>query len=282
MSNDYIYLSHKYGSRLDWYQAGGGNISVKEDNRLFVKKSGTAVCDADFVLCDLDILNEVFNDSEEHLSEVTLSQGTPSIEVWFHTFTKKYTVHLHPTELCSLLCQPLTFVPNSPHSSLVIPYVKPGKRLAQMIKPLYQDEPIIYLLNHGVLFTSDSLEELDQIIGTILDDQTLFLPNGIVWKTQYNIQTQQIRPFTPDILIYLGHEIVAFEKIEEYKEKYQTEPKLLSYKDTLYVYTKTKKQYYDILEVWTMYLELQKYATHTIEDPSELLNWDREQYRQKV
>lgn len=280
MSNEYIYLSRKYGSRLDWFQAGGGNISVKEDNKLFVKKSGTAVCDAIYVICDLNILNNVFHETEEHLERIC--QEMPSIEVWFHTFTKKYTVHIHPTQLCRSLCQPTQFMPKLSYRSLIVPYIKPGKELAQYIQPIYQKESVIYLLNHGVIFTSDTMEELDEVISTVLDNQVLSLPNGIVWKTEYDIQPQEIHPFTPDILIYLGYEIVTFEKINEYKDKYQKEPKLLSYKNQLYIYTTNKKQYYDILEMWIMYLELKKDATHTIDEPSELLNWDRERYRQMV
>jgi hypothetical protein len=280
--NDYLYLSRRYGSHLDWFQAGGGNISVKEDRQLFVKKSGTTVCDAEYVICDLDVLNKVFDEKEEHLDKISTQQGMPSIEVWFHTFTKKYTIHIHPTKLCCALCQPETFTPTTIYPNLVIPYIKPGKELAQTIKSIYQNESVIYLLNHGIIFTSDSMEELDQMITVILQRMTLSLPHGILWKTEYYILPQQIRPFTPDIPIYLGHEIADFENLEEYREQYQTEPKLISYNGVLYIYTKTKKQYYDVKEILSMYLELQNCATHTIDKPMELLKWDREQYRQKV
>lgn len=279
--DEYIYLSRKYGIRLDWFQAGGGNISVKDDDKIYVKKSGTAVCDAEYVLCDLFLLNERFHEPEEDLSQVALTEGMPSIEVWFHTFTKKYTVHLHPTELCSHLCQ-RPFTIHTPYRSLVIPYFKPGKELAQAIQLIYQEEPIIYLLNHGVILTSDSLTELDTILQSVLGTfKEPYLPKGLLWKTSYPC-LKEIRPLTPDILIYLGHRVADYEQIEMYRQEYQAEPKLVSYQNTLYIHSKTKKQYYDIKEVLEMYLELEKTATHTIDNGDDLLNWEREKYRQRI
>jgi len=56
MADEYKYLSNKYGVFLNWFQAGGGNISVKESNELYIKQSGTAVCDGKYIICDNKML----------------------------------------------------------------------------------------------------------------------------------------------------------------------------------------------------------------------------------
>jgi rhamnose utilization protein RhaD (predicted bifunctional aldolase and dehydrogenase) len=40
---DYIYLSKLFGACIDYVQATGGNISVKTDTELIIKKSGFAM-----------------------------------------------------------------------------------------------------------------------------------------------------------------------------------------------------------------------------------------------
>ena len=154
MSEEYIILSHKYGTILSWFQAGGGNISVKENNILYIKQSGTAVCDAKYVECDINKLLTNLSNSEDNFNDAVVSGGIPSIEVWFHTFTKKYTIHMHPCELCEILCSekiPDYILNNSNY--LIIPYINPGKELSKEIYKKYNNQSVIFLINHGVIFT---------------------------------------------------------------------------------------------------------------------------------
>jgi hypothetical protein len=285
MANDYIYLSHKYGVFLNWFQAGGGNISVKENNILYIKQSGTAVCDAKYVKCNID---KLLSSDSDNFKEAVIndSDGIPSIEVWFHTFTKKYTIHMHPCELATILCN------DEKYNYLTIPYINPGRQLADIIKEQYNNDAIILLLNHGIIFTSDSLIELHSIIINILrPNESIFslqdiIGNNIIWKSKSSFNIGKINIYIPDIVIYLGHEIVKgnIESINKYMHKYNKYPVLINYNDALYIIAATKKKYYDIEEMLESYSIFEKNGKYTIQQKNiEILtNWDREMYRQSL
>ena len=59
--SDYIYLSKLFGACIDYVQATGGNISVKTDTELIIKKSGFAMAETTeskgYVICSLDTLS---------------------------------------------------------------------------------------------------------------------------------------------------------------------------------------------------------------------------------
>jgi len=301
MADEYKYLSNKYGVFLNWFQAGGGNISVKESNELYIKQSGTAVCDGKYILCDNDKLLTYLATKEDNFKDcmISSSSGIPSIEVWFHAFTKKYTIHMHPAEISELIC---TTNHNLIHDKmayysdkyLIIDYMKPGKELAQEIWRKYNNESIIFLMNHGIIFTSDSLEDLHMVISTILQPcEDIFKLQGIVsnsllWKSSNINQfiSGVINVYIPDIAIYLGYEIVNGNRtdINNYIEKYNNHPCLIIYSNILYIYAETKKKYYDIEEMLHTYVIFNKTAKTklNIENVAILMNWDREKYRQKL
>lgn len=177
---------------------------------------------------------------------------------------------------------------------LIIDYMKPGKELSQEIWKQYNNESIIFLMNHGIIFTSDSLEELHIAISTILQpQQDIFklqqiVSNKLLWKSSNINQfiSGVINVYIPDITIYLGHEIVNGNLIDinNYIKKYNNHPKLIIYSNTLYICAETKKKYYDIEEMLYTYVIFNKTAktTLTIENIAILMNWDREKYRQNL
>jgi rhamnose utilization protein RhaD (predicted bifunctional aldolase and dehydrogenase) len=276
----YIYLSQKYGTHLDWFQAGGGNISVKDDNILYIKESGTYVCDGKYVKCDLSkLLDELDNDAEDFSNFIISSnQKIPSIEVWFHAFTKKYTLHCHPTELYDLLFSNEAIEKINElniNNYLIIPYEKPGKELAQYMYNKYcsniNNYDMIFLLNHGIIITADTLEEFNNIIETILKPKNDIFEiqnkfnNKLIWQSKYYLNPNTIKNYTPDIILYLDAK------------------SLFLYNNKLYIITDTKKQYNDIEEMIAMYLLIQPSEDKlVIEDINSIIHWEREKLRKNL
>lgn len=87
-----------------------------------------------------------------------------------HLGLKKYTVHLHPIYInritirkdASIILHTLF------KDSLIIPYCNPGDELAKCIDDSYRNHSIIFLLNHGIVFTDDDLNILTKTINTVM------------------------------------------------------------------------------------------------------------------
>ena len=89
-------------------QAGGGNTSVKLDDRyMLVKASGFRLADVSqqsgYAVVDYRQIADCFRsgmpeDSREQaiLAEALQRGGRPSIETFLHAVTKPYTIHTHP------------------------------------------------------------------------------------------------------------------------------------------------------------------------------------------
>ena len=87
-----------------------------------------------------------------------INGGTPSMETYFHLFTKKYTVHLHfiPIIINNLKLD------NFELNHQIIDYYPPGELLANKIKEKYNSKlDIIFLKNHGIILTSNNINELN-------------------------------------------------------------------------------------------------------------------------
>lgn len=104
-----IKLSKYAGMREDIIQAGGGNTSVKiDDKTMFIKSSGYQLSEieenAGYSKVNYKkIVNyfkshlEIKRSDEKELLEETLMEGKrPSIETFLHSITEKYTLHTHP------------------------------------------------------------------------------------------------------------------------------------------------------------------------------------------
>ena len=85
-----------------------------------------------------------------------------------HSILKKYTIHLHPIQLNRILiCKHARELCHTIYpDGLIIDYLTPGIKVCQAIKDVYNNEKVIFLINHGLIITSDSIEE----IYTLLDD----------------------------------------------------------------------------------------------------------------
>lgn len=263
--------------------ASGGNISVKEDDKLYIKSSGISLSD---VTCShgISVVNNkkvidslLYNSEPDIMTLVENGINRPSIEVYFHSFLKKYVVHLHPTCMNTFLC--------SNHVQL-IEYQKPGFVLSKKIHQTYNNETIIYLKNHGVIFHADTIADIILLIKnehnkfkqywsvdlySFWDIQERY-PNEFIYKVSYietkawiQILKNPIIPYTPDIILFLYDSIIVE-------------------KNEIYIKAQNKKKCLSILEILRSYCYTydNNLTTLTIHQVSEILNWDSEKYRKLI
>ncbi len=195
---DFIRISKYAGMRNDLAQAGGGNTSVKLDDRvMLVKSSGFQLADVSensgYSKIDYRLVVEYFQKNvreageaaqgtevenafteetgKKLLQEAQMEGGRASIETFLHAITGKYTLHSHPA-LVNILTARVggmdtlhTMFPEA----VLVPYRKPGAALAEAYYKQYRrqqaqgaDGSVIFLANHGLVVSGDSA---DQVIG---------------------------------------------------------------------------------------------------------------------
>ena len=173
------YICKYYGVRPDLIQAGGGNISIKYGDELFIKSSGCTLFDVEsnknISVVDLskiksfnDSSNRVYDSEKEFLESSIISGSQPSLETFFHAKTLKYTVHLHPSPVIQALDLYKSKL-NDKYKDIAefVDYYRPGLELSDNI---IGDKKIIFLDNHGLIVHSNNLSEVFKII----DDVTIF------------------------------------------------------------------------------------------------------------
>ncbi|ATZ80615.1 putative class II aldolase [Bodo saltans virus] len=269
MINDFVKLCHLYGGLDELVQAGGGNISIKyiehDTQKIIIKASGYNLSDVTF--------DKGYSILDCNCANLNIFYGEkPSIETYFHLFLNKYTVHLHPTLINIFMCSN-SKLPVLAYNHITIDYYKPGLDLSNEIKKKYNNENIIFLKNHGVIFTHDDIEILKKIINNcyyvfsnykLSDYENIFYshPNKNIMKIDYKI-ILPIIPYTPDIVIYLFNSI-------------------LNYNNETYIISDTKYKCYQILEVLKSYIILNNNNNLTpicYEEVQSLLLRDDEKYR---
>lgn len=185
-----VALSRRYGSDPAYCLAGGGNTSLKTNDRLWVKSSGCAlgeITSSGFAEMDRDALagmiEAAYSDDviqrEAQFMERMMSARVepargqrPSVETLIHELIpRRFVVHTHPAKVNALTCsiggEALAKSWLGP-SVIWQPYVDPGVTLAQSLKSRLADAvaqpgPIVVLLeNHGLIVAADTAQEVDQ------------------------------------------------------------------------------------------------------------------------
>ena len=295
--SEYLHLSKLFGACIDYVQATGGNISVKDGDRIIIKKSGFAMSettiDKGYIICSLEKLQSMFNSGNDDITSSILSgdlPGRPSMEVFFHMLPCKYVVHIHPTAFMKHLCSP-TFgrLKSIFKDELFIPYLQPGRFLAEAIFKDYSSQQIIFLANHGVIFLGDSLETLVKNIhnsflkisasrsSNLLFLQSLLsisneLQEKVYVKSSFLLSDEcriptKIRRLTPDFHLFLGDDVIQViditllkEQLIHYRQFYTTFPKILFYDNIHYVIGSSVKSVDYIEQMYYSYVESYFYA----------------------
>jgi len=186
-----ITLCHRYGTS-EFVSGGGGNISWKNAQTLWIKASGTYLSKADettLVAVSREPLGELYqspapqNPDEreawatqiiQQAVEDGVSPGRPSVETPLHDlFKAAYVVHTHPSLVNGLAC-----AKNAESAcrelfpeALWVPYIDPGVTLCLQIKRQFEayvgergrEPSVIIMQNHGLVVAADDLDEIDLI-----------------------------------------------------------------------------------------------------------------------
>lgn len=309
-------LCNRYGQRFDLTQAGGGNISVKfnfaDKHQLqIIKASGTILSD----VTDSTgyVITNVNSDQTALKKLIYKTDLRPSIETAMHSILSTYTVHLHMIQAIKLLIKKDAekIITKLFPESLYISYKTPGQSLADEIKNKYKDENMIFLQNHGVIFTTNDITQFDNYIrhvsykssGDMLDPHYRYKFVNEISDHLENIYNKKFVTYliedlysnnpdindkildqitTPDKLVYCGETVCK--DITELTNIIQP-PSLVVYKKHLFSVGYNMKKCREIADVWKAHsffnrgddlLELDK------KEIKFLSNWDAEKYRKKL
>ncbi|MBN2613332.1 MAG: SDR family NAD(P)-dependent oxidoreductase [Bacteroidales bacterium] len=266
-----VEISQFYGKQKSYVIAGGGNTSFKNNDHIWIKASGTSLATIDvngFVQLDRVKLKKISTatysenpfererEVKDDLYAAIVNKETglrPSVETSMHdAINYQYIVHTHPTLINGLLCAKKSkqvVVELFPENAIYIEYIDPGYTLFKKIelelneyrKKHNSDPQVIFLENHGIFVSADSIDEIKQLYTEIeskiknhtsgdpvtdeikIDEKArIILPaikmlmtgeSPVILKTRYNTLIEKYiashdaffkisLPFTPDIIVY--------------------------------------------------------------------------------
>ncbi|MDA1021375.1 MAG: class II aldolase/adducin family protein [Cyanobacteria bacterium] len=177
-------ISSSIGAHHDYVQGGGGNTSVKLDDKLMaVKASGHILSDvttdaAYAVVTYPEIVSFLQGTSADDksygdfVSNHTINSAKASMETGLHTILGAYVIHCHSTYSNLINCskqakQLFDELVDSDHNALWIKYRAPGYHLSKSISDeviAFEIEHgikpnILFLQNHGLVISADSARE---------------------------------------------------------------------------------------------------------------------------
>ena len=262
----FIHLSRYAGMREDLVQAGGGNSSLKiSQDEMLIKASGFSLSevseDTGFVRVNPKIIADFFSSTDFKITKeaeknlitdcvlpppIQNNSNSinlrPSIEVFLHSITQKYTLHTHQTVVNILASTEngwetlKTLFPGS----LFVDYATPGIKLAaeyfSAFKAFGKTPDVIFLKNHGLFVAGESSESVkdrtEEILlkieqhlsidmsrfhsATKIYDVTRKIPllkDKIVFLSEHSAVKEGIKifgselwkwQFCPDCIVYLG------------------------------------------------------------------------------
>ena len=193
---DLIEVSQFYGKDNRFVIAGGGNTSYKNNEKLWVKASGSAlatITEDGFAVLDREKLavlstRQYSSDTTEREAQVKddlaaacLTKGKrPSVETSMHNVIGyAFVVHLHPTAVNGLMCSANAETDLQKlfgEKALFVPYTDPGytlfKKVEDNIKAFrdrFGEEPqVIWLQNHGIFVAADTIAEIYRLYDKII------------------------------------------------------------------------------------------------------------------
>lgn len=195
-------ISNYCGNRTDYVQGGGGNTSVKFDEKLMaIKASGYTLkettIDKGFVTVDFGKIRSYYNEVdpyadkdfekeslEVNMDSITLLDGMekrrPSVEVGMHSFLHRCVIHTHSVYANIICCcnegRQLTedILSGRNIRYTFVPYIDPGFRLTLAVKEAAEEfaarngnmPDVIFMENHGVIVANE-----DAFIAMALHEQ---------------------------------------------------------------------------------------------------------------
>lgn len=225
MENDIrelIEISRFYGQQKQYVIAGGGNTSFKNNDRIWVKASGSSlatITEDGFAMLDRAKLQEISvktyssdpflreSQVKDDLTEANLTRDRrPSVETSLHDLLKaRFVVHLHPTLVNGLMCGNKAEELTSRlfgEKALYIPYIDPGyilfkevERLVMKYRSEKGSEPeIIMLQNHGIFVGAETIARIREVYSEVLEK----IENTLTGKPE--IQPKEVPQLVTEVL----------------------------------------------------------------------------------
>ena len=191
---EYSRLSREAGARRDYVQGGGGNTSVKLNDRLMAVKAsgfclGDVMPDQAYAVMDYAALRAFyhgheaadFEDTEKAGSELAkastiavegLPALRPSVEAGFHSLLGKFVIHSHSVytnfACCAVEMQQILrdVLAGAAFCWGVVPYIDPGARLSfairdelNRVKRADGSAPsVLFMQNHGLIVHEETAD----------------------------------------------------------------------------------------------------------------------------
>jgi len=213
-----------------------------------------------------------------------------------------------------------TYFSNRFPQALIIDYFTPGIKICDEIKSKYNNENIIFMINHGLIITSEKYDDIYTILNEILNKverdvsmkldrykytnqiskfiNDMWNQNMITYlcenKRIIDYLLQKPKLFTekhtfPDALIYCGIKIAFINTLEElhnFYNTYQELPKIIIINNEIYITSHSLCKCREIEEVLLSNLIIvDTNEEKTFLSPDEICflnNWDAEKYRQII
>jgi rhamnose utilization protein RhaD (predicted bifunctional aldolase and dehydrogenase) len=164
-------------------QGAGGNVSWKDGDTLWVKASGMwlarAATENIFVPVSVDAMRTAALNGDFAAKPQVLDSGTlrPSIETMLHALMpQRVVVHLHAIDILVHLVRTdwdtdIAAALGSACTWTGVGYQKPGADLASAVSESVAGRavPVVFLQSHGVVLGGDTVEEVEQLLATLLD-----------------------------------------------------------------------------------------------------------------
>jgi len=327
------HLSRYFGERFDLTQAAGGNISIKNRYAMLIKSSGIQLADVTNKTGYSLIKNDRTNGTQQfyHIKDAGLKKDViegnykeleyynmfntkrASMETYMHSCLNKYVIHLHPIQVNKILVRKdaREIIEELFPGSIFIDYVKPGIELSTVIKNEVKDDTVskvIFLANHGMIFSTDDYSEIKDRIENILLtcenyldlDYSTYKCTNIISDMKGNnsisyfsdILSQHIFNFKsifPDKVIYCGTKYIDMNKALTNKEHSEIDWDNISIfinYDRLYISSTSLNKCREIESVFKAHLMILENNDNisflSKNDENNLLNMEEEKYRQKI
>jgi putative hydrolase of the HAD superfamily len=310
-----IYLSKYFGQSVLNIQGQGGNISIKSNDLLLIKSSGCILGNMDLLNGFCSVNNSMCKNYLENnignLKECKMfGYKIPSMETYFHSFMKKYTVHIHFTLSNIFSCSNVNFdniVKDLGIPYKIIDYYEPGLILAKEILSLYSEDIDVYFLkNHGLIITNNNWKNIfsiykkifnyfDNLLSTTYKNELMSFEitekiykkfdNSIVCRLYNNLNYNKlvnIKYCFPDLAVYI-QKILIFESIDE-MENIDYIPEIIIINTCIYVIAENLTKLYCIIETLDLYKEIctYNYDNLILIKEKQIQNMEQEKYRKNA
>ena len=295
----------------------GGNTSIKINDSIYVKSSGTWLKDSlkkkSFIKINLNSIKKNIENEKKWIYRKSASY--PSIETTMHAvINKKYVVHLHSISVLSYAIlkngKKLLESKLKDMKWIWIKYKKPGLNLAKEIKRKMFDDTNIYILqNHGIIIASNTLIKINSLLKKIeaklkkkisfnlkkIKKNNFLIKNFkkpkdkiieiFAWKKKSFEIIKSNKSLYPDNTVFLNNKIKTYNSINDFLKK-KNEKNIIVIKNTgVFLKKNISKTEYDMLlclaELLIVVPENFILSFLNNKEKNELINWKKEKIRQK-